>query len=38
MEIYEKCIQPAVSSDTRWNSYFYCCKSLNATKSALWVN
>ena len=35
MEIYGKCIQPAVPGDTRWNSYFYCCKSLNATKSAL---
>ncbi|RGB27199.1 hypothetical protein C1646_769409 [Rhizophagus diaphanus] len=24
MEIYGKCIQPAVSDDTRWNSYFNC--------------
>ena len=38
MEIYGKCIQPAVSEDTRWNSYFNCCKSLNATKNALRVN
>ncbi|PKC61282.1 hypothetical protein RhiirA1_398538 [Rhizophagus irregularis] len=35
MEIYGKCIQPAVSDDTRWNSYFNCCKSLNVTKNAL---
>ena len=38
MEIYEKCIQPSVPEDTRWNSYFNCCKSLNATKNALRVN
>ncbi|PKB94981.1 hypothetical protein RhiirA5_386324 [Rhizophagus irregularis] len=30
-----KYIQPAVAGDTRWNSYFNCCKSLNATKNAL---
>ncbi|GES93699.1 DUF659 and ribonuclease H-like domain containing protein [Rhizophagus clarus] len=28
-------IQPAVLSDTRWNSYFNCCKSLNTTKNTL---
>ena len=38
MEIYGKCIQPSVPGDTRWNSYFNCCKSLNATKNALRVN
>ena len=37
MEIYGKCIQPSVPGDTRWNSYFNCCKSLNATKNALRV-
>jgi hypothetical protein len=37
MEIYGKCIQPAVPGDTRWNSYFNCCKSLIATKNALRV-
>jgi hypothetical protein len=36
-EIYGKYIQPAVPGDTRWNSYFNCCKSLNATKNALRV-
>jgi hypothetical protein len=36
-EIYGKYIQPAVPGDTRWNSYFNCCKSLNATKNALQV-
>ncbi|CAB4386898.1 unnamed protein product [Rhizophagus irregularis] len=35
MEIYGKCIQPVVPGDTRWNSYFNCCKSLNTTKNAL---
>ena len=38
MEIYGKCIQPSVPGDTRWNSYFNCCKSLNTTKNALRVN
>lgn len=38
MEIYGKCIQPSVPGDTRWNSYFNCCKSLIATKNALRVN
>ena len=37
MEIYGKCIQPVVPGDMRWNSYFNCCKSLNATKNALWI-
>lgn len=36
-EIYGKCIQPVVPSDTRWNSYFNCCKSIIATKNALRV-
>jgi len=36
-EIYGKYIQPAVPGDTRWNSYFNCCKSLNVTKNALRV-
>jgi hypothetical protein len=36
-EIYGKYIQLAVPGDTRWNSYFNCCKSLNATKNALRV-
>ncbi|GBC16218.2 hypothetical protein RIR_jg32060.t1 [Rhizophagus irregularis DAOM 181602=DAOM 197198] len=34
-EIYGKCIQPVVPSDTRWNSYFNCCKNIIATKNAL---
>uniref|UniRef100_U9TGN1 DUF659 domain-containing protein n=1 Tax=Rhizophagus irregularis (strain DAOM 181602 / DAOM 197198 / MUCL 43194) TaxID=747089 RepID=U9TGN1_RHIID len=34
-EIYGKCIQPVVPGDTRWNSYFNCCKSIIATKNAL---
>src|SRR3954454_21225022 len=37
IEIYGKCIQLAVPGNIRWNSYFNCCKTLNATKNALWV-
>ncbi|GES78864.1 ribonuclease H-like domain-containing protein [Rhizophagus clarus] len=34
-EIYGKYIQPVVPGDTRWNSYFNCCASINSTKNAL---
>ncbi|GBB95763.1 hypothetical protein RclHR1_26090003 [Rhizophagus clarus] len=34
-EIYGKYIQPVVFGDTRWNSYFNCCASINFTKNAL---